>query len=94
MRSSPLLMLTCVHVLLLPAGFGYYETGKGDDAPITTADLQAAGSKVIKCPTGSFKVSLLQAGHSDRLAGCTHTACCGYTDGTRCWGGGEASCRA
>jgi hypothetical protein len=49
--------------VLLPAGFGYYKTGKGDDAPITTADLQAAGSKVVKCPNGSFKVSsALQAG--------------------------------
>jgi hypothetical protein len=36
-------------------GLGYYPTGKGDDSPITTADLQAAATKVIKCPTGSFK---------------------------------------
>lgn len=82
MWPSPLLTLTCVHVLLLPAGFGYYKTGKGDDAPITSADLQAAGSKVIKCPTGSFKVSMLQAGpqrpacrlHPHCLLG-TPTAC-------------------
>lgn len=41
---------------LAAPGFGYYKDGQGDSQPISTADLQAAASKVVKCPSGSYKV--------------------------------------
>lgn len=41
---------------LAAPGFGYYKDGQGDNQPISTADLQAAESKVVKCPSGSYKV--------------------------------------
>lgn len=42
---------------LAAPGYGFYKDGSGDDSPISTADLVTAGSKVIKCPAGSYKVS-------------------------------------
>jgi hypothetical protein len=41
-----------------PPGFGWYDNGVGDDNPVTTADLQELQQNVVRCPPGSFKVSL------------------------------------
>jgi hypothetical protein len=50
---------------LAPPGHGYYSDGVGDSSPITTANL--AGSKVVKCPQGSFKVGQAGARQAARL---------------------------
>jgi hypothetical protein len=39
-------------------GYGSYPSGKGDDRPITTDDIVAASSKVVKCPGGAYKVGM------------------------------------
>ena len=41
---------------LAAPGYGFYPKGEGDNRPVSTADLQAASTRVIKCPYGSFKV--------------------------------------
>jgi hypothetical protein len=41
---------------LAPPGYGYYKDAVGDNNPVTSADLEAAQSKVFKCPGGSYKV--------------------------------------
>jgi hypothetical protein len=40
-----------------PPGHGWYENGVGDDNPITTEALQAMQGSLVRCPSGSWKVS-------------------------------------
>lgn len=42
-----------------PPGYGWYEYGVGDDNAVTTEDLQAVEVNVVRCPSGSWKVSHL-----------------------------------
>jgi hypothetical protein len=59
---------------LAAPGYGFYPKGEGDNRPVSTADLQAASTRVIKCPSGSFKVG--KHGRGEYLLAQANDACC------------------
>jgi hypothetical protein len=60
---------------LAAPGYGFYAKAEGDNRPVSTADLQAASTRVIKCPSGSFKVNKQRRGV---LTVHASAACCAH----------------
>ena len=65
---------------LAAPGYGFYAKQEGDNRPVSTADLQAASTRVIKCPSGSFKVNKQRRG---ALPAQASAACCAHVH--RAW---------